>query len=64
MIMGIMFPLKIVTITLDLLVSTEQCDIGSKESIAALLNKQLHDAPESLGNIVPDNIVLVRDVPE
>ena len=61
--MGIIFPLKLVTVSIDLGICSEQCDVNSKQSIADFLNKKLYEDPEFFGDFGPENIVDVRDMP-
>jgi hypothetical protein len=60
--MGITFPLKLVTVSIDLGVSSNDCDVKSKESIAEYLNKMLYEDPEFFGDFGPENIVEVKDM--
>ena len=60
--MGITFPLKLVTISIDLGISSNDCDIKSKESIAEYLNKMLYEDPEFFGDFGPENIVDIKDM--
>ena len=60
--MGITFPLKLVTISIDLGISSNDCDIKSKESIAEYLNKMLYEDPEFFGDFGPENIVAIKDM--
>ena len=60
--MGITFPLKLVTVSIDLGVSSNECDVKSKESIAEYLNKMLYEDPEFFGGFGPENIVEVKDM--
>jgi hypothetical protein len=60
--MGITFPLKLVTVTIDLGICSEECDIKSKESIADYLTKKLYEDPEFFGGFVSDNIGDVKDM--
>jgi len=60
--MGITFPLKLVTVSIDLGVSSNECDIKSKESIAEYLNKMLYEDPEFFGGFGPENIVEIKDM--
>jgi hypothetical protein len=59
--MGITFPLKLVTVSIDLGISSNECDVKSKESIAEYLNKMLYNDPEFFGDFGPENIIEVRD---
>jgi hypothetical protein len=59
--MGITFPLQIVTVSIDLCVSSNECDIKSKESIAEYLNKKLYEDPEFFGDFGPENIKDVKE---
>ena len=60
--MGITFPLKLVTINIDLAIGSEECDIKSKQSIADFLNKKLYEDPEFFGDFGQENIVDIKDV--
>lgn len=60
--MGIIFPLKLVTITIDLCISSNDCDIKSKESIAQYVNDMLYEDPEFFGDFGPENIVAIKDM--
>jgi hypothetical protein len=60
--MGITFPLKLVTVSIDLGISSNECDIKSKESIAEYLNKMLYEDPEFFGDFGPENIVDIKDM--
>jgi hypothetical protein len=60
--MGITFPLKLVTVSIDLGISSNECDIKSKESISEYLNKMLYEDPEFFGGFGPENIVEVKDM--
>ena len=60
--MGIIFPLKLVTITIDLCISSNDCDIKSKESIAQYVNDMLYEDPEFFGDFGPENIIEVKDM--
>jgi len=60
--MGITFPLKLVTVSIDLGISSNECDVKSKESIAQYLNKMLYEDPEFFGGIGPENIIEVKDM--
>jgi len=60
--MGITFPLKMVTVSIDLGISSNECDIKSKESIAQYLNKMLYEDPEFFGGFGPENIIEVKDM--
>jgi len=60
--MGITFPLKLVTVSIDLGVSSNECDIKNKESISEYLNKMLYNDPEFFGGFGPENIMEVRDL--
>jgi len=60
--MGITFPLKLVTVSIDLGISSNECDVKSKESIAEYLNKMLYEDPEFFGGFGPENIVEVKDM--
>lgn len=61
-IMGLDFPLKVVTITMHMVVSSEVCDVNSKDSICYYLNTKLYEDPEFFGEFVPDNIVEVKEL--
>jgi hypothetical protein len=60
--MGITFPLKLVTVNIDLAIESEECDVKSKQSIADYLNKKLYEDPEFFGDFGPENIVDVKDM--
>jgi hypothetical protein len=60
--MGITFPLKLVTVSIDLGISSNECDIKSKESISKYLNKMLYEDPEFFGDFGPENIIEVKDM--
>jgi len=60
--MGITFPLKLVTVSIELGISSNECDIKSKESIAEYLNKMLYEDPEFFGGFGPENIVEIKDM--
>jgi hypothetical protein len=60
--MGITFPLKLVTVSIDLGISSNECDVKSKESISEYLNKMLYNDPEFFGGFGPENIIEVRDL--
>jgi hypothetical protein len=60
--MGITFPLKLVTVSIDLGISSNECDVKSKESISEYLNKMLYNDPEFFGGFGPENIVEVKDM--
>ncbi len=60
--MGITFPLKLVTVSIDLGISSNECDIKSKESISEYLNKMLYEDPEFFGGFGPENIITVKDM--
>jgi hypothetical protein len=60
--MGITFPLKLVTITIDLGISSNECDVKSKESISEYLNKMLYEDPEFFGGFGPENIIDIKDM--
>ena len=60
--MGITFPLKLVTVSIDLGISSNECDVKSKESISEYLNKMLYEDPEFFGGFGPENIVEVKDM--
>jgi hypothetical protein len=60
--MGITFPIKLVTVSIDLGISSNECDIKSKESISEYLNKMLYNDPEFFGGFGPENIMEVRDL--
>jgi hypothetical protein len=60
--MGITFPLKLVTVSIDLGISSNECDVKSKESISEYLNKMLYNDPEFFGGFGPENIMEVRDL--
>jgi hypothetical protein len=61
-IMGITFPLKLITLSIDLGIGSDECDIKSRESIAEFLNKKLYEDPEFFGDFGPENIVEVKEV--
>ncbi len=58
--MGLDFPLKIVSISIDLVISSEVCDVNSKDSICDYLNNKLYEDPEFFGDFGPENIVEVK----
>jgi hypothetical protein len=60
--MGITFPLKLVTVAIDLGISSNECDMKSKESIAEYLNKMLYNDPEFFGGFGPENIISVTEL--
>jgi hypothetical protein len=60
--MGITFPLKLITVSIDLGISSNDCDIKNKESIANYLNKMLYEDPEFFGGFGPENIVDIKDM--
>lgn len=60
--MGITFPLKLVRVSIDLGIDSEECDVMNKESIAEFLNKKLYEDPEFFGDFGPENIMEVRDM--
>lgn len=60
--MGITFPLKLVTISIDLAIGSDECDINSRESIADFLNKKLYEDPEFFGDFGSENIVDIKDM--
>ena len=60
--MGITFPLKLITVTINLGIASEECDVKSKESIADFLNKKLYEDPEFFGGFGPENILEVKDM--
>jgi hypothetical protein len=61
-IMGITFPLKLITLSIDLGIGSDECDIKSKESIAEFLNKKLYEDPEFFGDFGPENILDIKDI--
>ena len=50
------------TLTIDLGIGSEECDIQSKQSIADFLNKKLYEDPEFFGDFGPENIVDIKDM--
>ncbi len=60
--MGITFPLKLITLSIDLGIGSDECDIKSKESIAEFLNKKLYEDPEFFGDFGPENILDIKDI--
>lgn len=60
--MGVNFPLKVVTITFKIGVSSEQCDVNSKQSIADYLNNKLLNNPEFFGDFTAQDIIEVKDI--
>ena len=62
--MGITFPMKLITISMELAIGSEECDTLSKDSIADYLNKKLYEDPEFFGDFGPENILSVSDLPD
>lgn len=60
--MGLNFPLKLITVSIDLAISSEVCDTLSKESIAEYLNDKLFMDPEFFGGFGPENILKVQEL--
>jgi len=58
--MGITFPIRVVTITMDLAISGEECDCLSPNSIAEFLNRKLYTDPEFFGDFAEENIAKVE----
>lgn len=60
--MGISFPMKLITIQMDLVIPSESVDVRSLDSIAEFLNVKLYDDPEFFGDFGPENIIKVQDL--
>lgn len=60
--MGITFPLKLITISMDLAIGSEECDVKSKQSISDYLNRKLYEDPEFFGDFGPENIIEIKDM--
>ena len=60
--MGITFPMKMITINMDLIIGSEECDTLSKDSIADYLNKKLYEDPEFFGDFGSENIIKISEL--
>lgn len=59
---GINFPLKVVKVCIDLVISSDVCDTTSNDSISDYLNKMLYTDPEFFGDFGPENIIEIKNV--
>ena len=60
--MGVTFPIRIVTIQIEVAIQSEECDCLSPNSIADFLNRKLHNDPEFFGDFAEENIVKVQTI--
>lgn len=58
--MGLNFPIRVVTLQIELAISGDECDCLSPNSIAEFLNRKLWNDPEFFGDFAKENIVKVE----
>jgi hypothetical protein len=62
LIMGLNFPIRVVTVVIELAISANECDCLSPNSIAEFLNRKLHSDPDFFGDFAKENIVRVEAI--
>ena len=58
--MGVTFPMRLVTIQIQVAIQSEECDCLSPNSIADFLNRKLHSDPDFFGDFAMEDIVKVE----